>query len=211
MRCLSRASFAEVSSTFEVCIVVRFLIRFSGGLLIAFALGALVFLVTIDSVFNGGFSESLKILWLPCGLAVLSFTYVNREVLGESTLAPWQMWVMAAMFYPLSLLFGWPYLMAINALSVNPVPHVYSGPVIAKFVTSGKSVSYHIRLRDVSSEETIELYLSKEAYSKARVGTVYCAAFHRGLFDIPFRWRFASSSVLEAACRGTRPGALTSQ
>ncbi|EJL84600.1 hypothetical protein PMI15_02079 [Polaromonas sp. CF318] len=180
--------------------MIRFLIRFSGLLFIAFALGALVFFASIESVFNGGFAESIKILCLPFGVAILAFMYFNREALADSSLGLWQSWLLAAIVYPLSLLFGWPYLMAVNTLAFNPAPIIYSGPVIAKFVSSGKSTSHHIRLRDVSSGEIVELLSPRDAYSRIQVGAMYCTAFHRGLFGIPFRWRFASSSALETAC-----------
>lgn len=188
--------------------MTRFTIRLGGLLIVAFALGGVFFLATIDSVFHGGFAKSAKIFWLPFGVAIFGFTYFKRKALADMSPNPWRPWLTAAIFYPLSLWFGWGYLMAINTLSVDAVPTAYSGPVTAKYVVTGrKPTTYNIRFLDGSSGESIEVRLLPEAYSKVEVGATYCAAFHRGLLGIPFRWRSTSSSASDAGCAGT--GAIT--
>jgi hypothetical protein len=191
--------------------VTRFAFRLGGLLFFAFALGALFSFAAIDSVFHGGFAKSIKIFWLPFGGAIFGFTYLNRKALAELSPNPWRPWVVAAIFYPLSLWFGWGYLMAINTLSVEPVPTAYSGPVTARFVVTGKrATTHHIRFRDGSSGESIELRLLPEAYSKVEVGATYCAAFHRGLLGIPFRWRSTSSSASGVGCTGAQANTSSS-
>ncbi len=44
-----------------------------------YMLGTIFFFFFIGSVFNGGFGFSMKVLWIPIGLLVFGFTWVNRE------------------------------------------------------------------------------------------------------------------------------------
>lgn len=182
----------------------RFIIRYGKALAILFVLGSLFFLIAIESIFNGGFYFAVKIIALPAGISIFGFTYVNREELkllfpGR----PWQMWLIAGLLYPLSLLFGWPYLMAINAIAVDKEPIIFNGPVLEKFITSGKTTSYHIRIKDFTSNKTVALNVGANRYSLITVGSEYCAVFNRGMLGIPFVWRFGTNpsvNTIKADC-----------
>ena len=65
--------------------MLRFLCRYAVWLVSAYMIGGIVFLVLIESVFNGGFDFSMKILWLPLLLLIFGFTWSWGSSLNSLT------------------------------------------------------------------------------------------------------------------------------
>lgn len=167
------------------------MVRHAIALLFLFMGGALLFLFTIETTFNGGFALSVKVLWLPLAIVVFGFMYVNVEVLQARGRRPWHVWVMAMLLYPMTLLFAWPYVLAVNALLPTRGRIEFSGPIVGKFVSGGRYTSFHVRIQDVGSGQSVELNVGSREYARLRVGAVYSSCFEHGRLGIPFRWRFA--------------------
>ena len=173
--------------------LLRFLNRYAAWLFYAYIIGGLVFLLLIESVFNGGFYFSVKILWLPLMLLVFGFTWAKRHVLYDATKSIFKLWLFAAVFYPLTILFGWPYVMAFNAITASGDTIVYRGPVVRKWIGHSPrgDDSCRIEVRDTDSGEIITITVPPERYASLAVGDVAAEEFLRGGFGIPYRWRFA--------------------
>ena len=183
--------------------MLRLVIYFGRVIFMLFLLGALLSLAVIESPgnsLNDGFVSSIKLLALPVGVIVFTITYFSHNTLMVHPGKPWQPWLNAVLLYPMLLLLSPPYVMAINALSIKDTPIIYSGPILEKFVHSGKSRSLNIRMQDTHSGKNIELQLSCEEYSKVAEGDPYCVAFNQGLLNMPFRWRYGSNPALAARC-----------
>ncbi len=58
---------------------------------------------------------SARILWLPLALVILGFTARFRRDFENINRNRWKAWMVAALFYPLSILMSWPSVMALNA------------------------------------------------------------------------------------------------
>ncbi|HET8533573.1 MAG TPA: hypothetical protein VFO08_20655 [Methylomirabilota bacterium] len=169
----------------------RLIVRFGTALFCLFMGGALFFLLTIETTFNGGFVLSVKLLCLPLAMIVFGFTYLNREMLQARSRRPWYVWVMAAVLYPMMLLFAWPYVLAANALLPTKGRIEFRGPIVEKFMSGGRYTSCHVRIRDVGTEQNVELNVGCRAYATLAVGALYSSCFERGRLGIPVRWRFA--------------------
>ena len=183
--------------------MLRLVIYFGRVIFMLFLLGALLSLAVIESPgnsLNDGFVSSIKLLALPVGVIVFTITYFSHNTLMVHPGKPWQPWLNAVLLYPMLLLLSPPYVMAINALSIKDTPIIYSGPILEKFVHSGKSRSLNIRMQDTHSGKNIELQLSCEEYSKVAEGDPYCVAFNQGLLNMPFRWRYGRNQELSASC-----------
>lgn len=171
------------------------IVRFGTALFLLFIGGALFFLLTIDTMFNGGLAFSVKVLGLPLAMIVFGFTYLNRKVLQARSRRPWYVWLFAVLFYPLTLLFAWPYVLAANALLPTKGRIEFRGPIVGKFTSGGRYTSYHVRIHDVGSGQSVELNVGRREYETLAVGAPYSSCFEHGRFDIPFRWRFAETPV----------------
>ena len=173
--------------------MLRFLCRYAVWLVSAYMIGGIVFLVLIESVFNGGFDFSMKILWLPLLLLIFGFTWVNRHLLGDAYKSVFMPWLLAVLAYPLMILFSWPYVMALNAATASGDMIVYRGPVVRRRIDHGTrgGDSCRIDLRDVHSTEIITITVPLGRYASLSVGDIATEEFRRGGFGIPFRWRFA--------------------
>ena len=102
--------------------------------LIAFYLvGAGFFLIATQSVFNGGLSFSVRILWFPLALLIFGFTWLNRRFFYAMQ-SRWKTWLAALAWYPVSLLLTWPYVMALNAATSTGDRMAYSGPIQRKWI-----------------------------------------------------------------------------
>lgn len=173
----------------------RFLVRYGAILMMLFMLGGLFFLFRIESTFNGGFNFSAKILAAPVALGLFGFTYFNRRYLASFHPGkPWVPWLITTLSYPMCILFGWPWVMAVNAINFEDHTIAFEGPVVAKF-TSGTGSTPEIRIRDVSSNELVELNISRATYSDLKVGSEYKECFRRGSLGIPYRWKDSSQAV----------------
>ena len=148
------------------------------------------FLLLIHSVFNGGFTFSARILWLPLALVIFGFTAFFHRDFERITRNRWKAWMIAALFYPLSILISWPYVMAVNAFFPAGRTITFHGPVIRKWESSGRSKSYLIVILDQSSGEEVTLQTSEAKYRQVSEGDGIGETFSVGLFGIPFRWRF---------------------
>jgi len=169
----------------------RLVVRFGTALFLLFMGGALFFLLTIETTFNGGFALSVKVLCLPLAMVVFGFTFLNREMLQGRSRRPWHVWVLAMVLYPLTLLFAWPYVLAANVLLPSKGRIEFRGPIVGKFMSGGRYTSCHVRIHDAGTGRSVELNVGCRAYPTLAVGALYSSCFERGPLDIPVRWRFA--------------------
>jgi hypothetical protein len=157
----------------------------------AYLAGGVFFLVAIESVFNGGFDFSVRILWLPIAVLIFGFTWFNRHFLYQMTQSRWKTWGTAALAYPVLLLMAWPYVMALNAATSSGEKMIYSGPIQRKWISrGGRGTSYQIDLLDQSTSTVIQLMISPQKYTSVKEGENFTIEFIRGGFGIPYRWRF---------------------
>ncbi len=147
------------------------------------------FLLKLDSVFNGGFYYSVRLLWLPLAIVIFGYTWLNRTFLYSVNANKIITWVLAVMLYALSLLMTWPYVMAVNALTSNGDEIVYQGPIEKKWISKGKQWSYHLVIRDQQSMKKITVNCSKKRYYSLSEGDVIVERFYIGGLDFPFRWK----------------------
>lgn len=176
--------------------MARFISRFGTPFFITYTITAMILLGLIETVFNGGFYFSLRILWLPLAIVIFGVTaYCHKDLpRGRNGKGPrWFPWVMAAVLYPLTLLMSWPYVLLVNALLPSRGPVTYAGPVIEKPLSGGRTTTYLIVLDDFHTGEPITLAVSREAYDKIPLGMIVDQTFTIGGLGIPYNWRFARS------------------
>ena len=162
-------------------------------LLFAYLVGGGFFLVAIESVFNGGFYFSVRILWLPLALLVFGFTWFNRHFLYREMQSFWKTWATAVAAYLMFLVMTWPYVMAVNAATSNGEKMVYGGQIQRKWIGHGsRSRFYEIDVFDSSTSQVVTFDVSPEKYASLREGEIFTTGFIRGGFGIPYRWRFRS-------------------
>jgi hypothetical protein len=172
--------------------MARFIYRYGGWLFFAYLAGAMLFLVLIDSIFNGGFFFSVKLLWLPLAVVIFGFTWVNRDLLRSETGSSRKPWFIALLLYPVALLMSWPYMMALNAATARGGSLVYQGPIERKWIHHGGrrfGDSCEIDIRDTHSSELITISVSSEKYASLSQGDTVTVEYMRGGFGIPYRWR----------------------
>jgi len=156
-----------------------------------FMLVSFVFLMTIESVFNGGFDFSVRILWIPIGILIAGFTWWCRHDFERILNSRWKAWVTAGLLYPIALLMSWPYVMALNALLPSNSSVTYEGPVTRKFISGGRRNSYQVVIRDRSTQKEVTLSTSESRYGELSPGNTIQETFSVGRLGIPFRWRHA--------------------
>ena len=172
-----------------------FLYRYRDVLAILYFVGGAFFLVTIESVFNGGFSFSVRILWLPLALLIFGFTWFNRHFLYPKMQSSWKTWATAAAAYLVFLLMAWPYVMAINAATNNGEKIIYRGPIQRKWISHGSRGNwYQIDVLNRLTSSVITFTIPQQKYALLNEGDIFTTEFVRGGFGIPYRWRFGSSS-----------------
>ena len=171
--------------------MARFVWRFGSFLLLIYLAGGGVFLWLIESVWNGGFSFSAKILWLPLAVLIFGFTWANRRFFRTAMRSGFKPWLMAALLYPIALLMSWPYVMALNAATARGDTVVYKGPIERKWIHSNRSRdTCEVDLRNTQSAEVITVSVSHQTYASLSVGEMAEVTFMRGGFGIPYQWRF---------------------
>lgn len=158
-----------------------------GSILFLVSMGvSIVFLLRIESVFNGGFHDTVKALWLPVGLLVFGFTWLFGS--------RWQEWIIAAFLYPTLLLMSWPYVMVANALTSTGETVTYNGAITDMWITASRFPSYQIVFLDQETQEEVILPVSRLDYDELSLGDRVQSTFSVGGLGIPFRWRqFADS------------------
>jgi hypothetical protein len=143
---------------------------------------------------NAGVIYAVKILSIPAAILIFGYTYFNRVWL--TSLNPsqsWRPWLMALGIYLIFLLLGWAYFLAINTLVISDTPVIFSGQVLDKFISSSRiSTSHHIKILDDDSKTPITLYVTRNEYSKIKIGENYSKCFQKGRLGIPFLWRDSS-------------------
>jgi hypothetical protein len=173
--------------------VAHFLYRFGTLLMLAYAGSSLVFILTIESTFNGGFLFAIKSLWLPLGLAIFAVTWWCRRSFASIPGFRGTPWIAAVILYPIMLLLAWPHMMALNAILPSPGEVVYEGPVIKKresISSKGGRVKYLITIHDQATQETVTLYAPKWQFEQLSVGDTMKKTFSVGGLGLPFRWRY---------------------
>jgi hypothetical protein len=172
--------------------MLHVLYRYANWIFFCYMGGAAVFLLLIESVFNGGFAQSIKWLWLPLAVLIFGFTWLNRYLFHANSGSSRQSWLFAFILYPVVLLLSWPYVMALNAATASGDTMTYRGPVVQKRIDHSRRYgdSYQIELQDTRSTEIITLTVPPARYSSLSVGDVTTEEFLRGGLGILFRWRF---------------------
>ena len=172
----------------------RFLSRFGTPFFLLYILISVVFLGLIETVFNGGFYFSIRILWLPMAIVIFGVTaWCHTDLApGRNGKGAWWLpWLMAVILYPVSLLMAWPYVMAVNAFLPSHGSVTYEGPVIDKQTSGGRVTSYQLILDDIRSGEPVTLPVSRAAYAGIPLGQTVHQTFTLGGLGIPYNWRFA--------------------
>ncbi len=171
--------------------MVHFLYRYGGFFFFAYMAGGLVFLLLIDSTFNGGFFFSVKHLWLPLALLIFGYVWVNRGFFRAEMRSSIKPWFIAALLYPTALLMSWPYLMAVNAATGHGETLTYQGPIERKWIQHGRNNfnSCMIDIKDTTSAEVVPLVVSPQSYASLLPGEMVSVSFRRGGLGIPYRWR----------------------
>lgn len=171
--------------------MLRFLYRYGSWLFIAYMIGGAVFLLLIESVFNGGLSFAVRILWLPLALLIFGFTWVNRQFFYDAKRSVVAPWLIATLLYPVALLMSWPYMMALNAATAKGDSQIYAGPIVRKWIhhAARSGDECEIDIRDRQSSQVITITVSPIYYTSHSVGDIATAEFMRGGFGIPYRWR----------------------
>lgn len=172
----------------------RFLSRFGTPFFVLYVITSIVLLGLIETIFNGGFYFSIRILWLPLAIVIFGVTaWCHKDMpRGRNGKGAWWFpWVIATILYPLTLLMAWPYVMAVNALLPAQGSVTYAGPVIDKQLSGGRTTTYLIVLDDFHSGEPITLPVSHDAYDKIPLGMIVDQTFTIGALGIPYNWRFA--------------------
>ena len=169
-----------------------FVYQYRIWLLLFYVAGSLFFLITIESVFNGGFDFSLRVLALPLALLIFGVMWSSRKFFYSETKSVWKAWLLALGLYLFALLFSWPYVMAVNAASSSGEKIIYRGPIQRKWIRRGArgNTSYEIDVLDSSTSTLVTLDVSSQKYISLHEGEIYTAEFIRGGFGIPYRWRF---------------------
>lgn len=171
-------------------IIPKFIVRFGNALFLAYVGGSLLFLFLLESIYNGGFSVAVKLLWIPLAVVTFGFTWWYRCDLYHLARGRVGVWVTASLTYSIVLLMSWPYVMACNAMTSSGRSIVYSGQVISKFISGARTKSHQIVITDRSSNEPITLTVSPYDFATLSVGDSIHKSFHVGGLGIPYRWRF---------------------
>ena len=171
--------------------------------LIIYSLSSGFFLLAIESTWNGGIVITISKLWLPLAILVFGYTFFFRDKFYDLNTIKndqvtnyswvdhnaWDHWLIAIAFYALMLFFSWGHGMAINAFTSSGEIVVIEGKVREKFISSGKSEAYLIRIIDKQTYDEEILRVSPYIYSSLSVGDTYKEQFYKGGFGIPYRWR----------------------
>ena len=178
--------------------MARFIHRYGTALFFAYMVVGLLFLLLIESVFNGGFWQSTKWLSLPVAGAIFGFTWVNREFLYRQTRSRHEPWVTSLLLYPLAVLFIWPYVMALNAATAMGDVITYSGPIVQKWIQhSGRGgATCQIDVGDTRSAQTVTVTVPREKYASLSEGDVFTSGVHARR-----SWPPISVAVLQALTR----------
>lgn len=147
------------------------------------------FLLRLESIFNGGFHYSIQKLWFPLAIVIFSYTWINRKFFYSVNQNKIATWVVAAIFYGLSLLMSWPYVMAINAVTGNGEKIRYEGPIVKKWISKGKHWSYHLDIRDKRTSKTVTLNCNKAFYHSINEGDDVVDTYIIGGLGFPYRWK----------------------
>ncbi|RYD84392.1 MAG: hypothetical protein EOP84_05620 [Verrucomicrobiaceae bacterium] len=169
---------------------IELLYRYRSVLLMSFMLFSVFLLFAIESVFNGGFTFSLRILWAPWALLIVGFGGWNYDFLARETRSRWRPWLFAILTYPVVLLMSWPYVMALNAVTGSGTTVIYEGPIMEKRITGGRHPGHVVEILNKQSAELVTLRCSEARYHQLSEGDVFRETFFVGGFGIPYRWKF---------------------
>lgn len=163
--------------------------RVSNLLVLVFLIGAIFFLVRIETSIDG-YVWVVRSLWMPLALTIVAGIWLRRTSIPAHDRRAWQPIVQFVMLYPLALLLSEPYVLAVNAIPPSRGGVEYRGPIVDKFVTRERSVTrYRLHVRDRRSGETVALEVGRNEYARLAPGEVYATCFEIGRLGIPFRWR----------------------
>lgn len=174
--------------------------RYRSWILLLLIIAGIFFGRAIESTGDAAIVIMTKVLALPLAIVVFSFAYLSPKAIPPDVARRYPRWFGMVSLYVAALLLAWASMMAINAFAMEGEPIVYSGPVVDKQQTTGKYAHNTIRFRDLSSGEMIERDLGLDAYKNTALGARYCVAFDRGLFGIPFRWKYFNQARYDALC-----------
>ncbi len=161
-----------------------------GNILFFIYIGISLFLLLrLESIFNGGFDYSVRILFVPLAVIIFGYTWINRKFLYSVNKKKVTTWFVAILFYALTLLMTWPYVMAINAFTGNGEEIVYEGPIESKWISKGRRWSYHIEVRDNKTSEIVTLNCSKKFYNSVSEGSQISEHYYIGGLGFPYRWK----------------------
>lgn len=158
-----------------------------------FCVGGVIWHILIESVFNGGFDESVRWLWLPWLVLVIGYLVRYRRWLRERFGGEtWKAIGTAAVMYPILVLMSWPYVMAVNA--VRDVGLIeYDGRVEKKWISEGRVREHMLEIRDSGTAQAT-VPVGQDLYESAQVGQFAHCTYWQGAFGIPYRWRYGEAA-----------------
>jgi len=169
-----------------------FLARYGSAAFMAFCVGSVLWMILIESVFNGGLKESVRWLWLPWLALVVGYVVRYRRWLAECYRGKaWKAFGLAALIYPLLILMSWPYVMAANAAGDGGSIE-YAGRIEKKWISGGKTTSHLFDILSANAARTT-VQVNEHVYETAQVGQHVHCSYRQGLFGIPYRWRYGEA------------------
>lgn len=150
---------------------------------------AVFFLLRLESIFNGGFFYSMQILCLPLAVIIFGYSWLYRSYFYRVNKSKIVTWTVVILFYGLTLLMTWPYVMAFNAFTGSGEKVIYEGPIEEKWISKGKHWSYHLEIRDQKTLKTVTLNCSKNFYNSVSEGDYISDHFYMGGLGFPYRWK----------------------
>ncbi|MHA7002137.1 hypothetical protein [Aeromonas sp. R9-1] len=171
--------------------MVDLAIKYRNYLLGIYIGGAMLFLLLLETLHNGGFVESIKWLFIPIGIFIFAFFKVNLSKL-KKVLWPnsrYKPWLYCVLVYVLTLFMSCPYIIAANAIAANSDVKLVSGVVVNKFISGSKSNSFNVTVKDSSTTKEFDLTVGEEKFKHLKLGDSYSECFYVGRFGILYRWR----------------------
>jgi len=168
----------------------RLLVRFGTLLTFLYMLSSVFAMSRIESVFNGGFAYSMKLMWLPMAILFAATTWFCCGEFAKVNKSRIKPWLLAALAYPLFLFSSWPFVMVWNALGTAKTQVTYAGPVIKKSTNRGRyGTSYNVTISDRYTQTPVTLKTSNHRFETLSRGDPIQETFYVGRLGLPYRWR----------------------
>lgn len=160
--------------------------RWGNVLFVIYIAGAIFFLLSIETTFNGGFDLTIRWLSAPIAIIVFGCAYFYRHE-AKSRL---RLWIAALILFPILVIFSWPYLVAANSICAPKHAIVFKGPIRSKTSSGGRFISCQITIQNEETGKEVTFTVPKSIWDNYAIGDEYQEKIYVGRFGIPYRWRF---------------------